>query len=255
MQRLLSKVTQARYAMGTLVIAAICLFWFEYDAIIAQHPDKAPELITVALSTCLAAWVGGWAAFSAERIRREEEEKKTQISAGNKALFTVTTMYDAADNLRRFYVEAGNGRGHPARAIEMNSPLPGIMQPVHFDLESLTYLLDASGSVSAQALRELQDLDWAYSNMLGIINERAHAYMRLMTTLSQQAQTNLTELEAAKHRHPYLYSQLAKFTDQMIAEIDNCIAKARATEGNLRKALELQFPAEALLQVVYPETV
>src|SRR2546427_2893059 len=150
------------------------IFLFYGPLIVAEHfLDKTIEQFSLIAGTFVAAWAGGWAAFSAERRTRDEMERKSRISAANKALFVVATMYNVFDNLRQFYIDKGNLRQDPNRALAIDSPQPGMMQVLHFDFDALNYFLDVDGATSSMALMELQLLDWHYQLLINTVELRA----------------------------------------------------------------------------------
>ena len=92
-----------------------------------KNVEKPVDLAITVAATFVAAWAGGWAAFSAERKTRDDAELDARISAANKALFTIATMFNAFDNLRRFYFAADGQQYDPKQnAITIDSPLPGM---------------------------------------------------------------------------------------------------------------------------------
>ncbi len=234
----------------TSVLVAILMIalGYIYVAEVASHPEKSTELLVMVLGTGLAAWAGGWSAFSAERRRREEEEHKSRISAANKALFAAFVMHEAFKNLREYSADANGVRDHPNRALLMNSPQPGMMQAVRFDFDSISYFLDANDDVSAQALLELQNLEWHYAIVLSTVDMRGRAFDELHQAMASHQINNLP-LEAIKHTYALQYDRLAALTDQLIATVDDGVKLAQQVDQRLREALAQQFPGQDFLRV------
>jgi uncharacterized membrane protein YbhN (UPF0104 family) len=84
-----------------VAISVVCLYYV--GRLVVEHPDKMPELLVTMIATGIAAYVGGWAAFGAERERRAEEDLKKRVSASNKAIFVAFTIYESLDNLRQYW--------------------------------------------------------------------------------------------------------------------------------------------------------
>jgi hypothetical protein len=84
-----------------LILVVACLFG---AGLIYMHPDRQVDVAVAVLGTFLAAWAGGWAAFAAERRTNEDAERKACISAANKAIFTISSMFGVFENLHQFYM-------------------------------------------------------------------------------------------------------------------------------------------------------
>jgi hypothetical protein len=88
-----------------LLVAVIVVALMFAGVLIYTHNDKSVELIVSVFGTFIAAWAGGWAAFNAERKTCEQAERNARLSNANKALYTIATMFNVFDNLRRFYID------------------------------------------------------------------------------------------------------------------------------------------------------
>ena len=206
------------------------------------------DIGTTLVGTFVGAWAGGWAAFRGERRTRERVERNSRISAANKALFTIATMYNSLDNLRQFYIEAH--RNDPNRALTMNSPQPGMMQALHFDFDSINYFLDQEGEACSMALMELQVLDWHYQIVVNTAELRAKAGDELHQAIRANPIAN-PNLETIKAVYAAEYGRLAALTDQLIEVVDEGIAMTRQANDKMQKALQLQFPEQSLLQIKF----
>lgn len=233
--------------LGALTTAAV--FFFVWRSI---YPDKFTELIVTVFGTFIAAWAGGWAAFNAERKTREDTERKSRISAANKALFTIATMFNVFDNLRQFYIDKDNIRQNEGRALIMDSPQPGMMQATHFDFDSISYFLDQDGDACSMALMELQVLDWHLQVVINTVELRAIASNDLNNAIKSKPIANLTAKTIATV-YSAEHSKLAALTDQLIEQVDEGIAVTKKLNAMLQTALQLQFPGQSFLQIKFAE--
>ncbi len=231
---------------------AFYFFVFGYPTLVyifATHQnifsDKFYEFAVTAIVTGIAAWAGGWAAFSSERKTREGAERKSRISAANKALFTIATMFNALDNLRQFYIDIDGLRQNPDRALLMDSPQPGMMQAIHFDFDSINYFLDQGGAECSMTLMELQVLDWHFQMVVNTVELRSKAVEDLHKAIEFQLPT----LESIKVTHDKEYHKLAALTEQMIEQVDEGIAITKRLNAMMQNALQLQFPGQDFLQI------
>jgi hypothetical protein len=237
----------------------ICFYIFSYailTLIIATHQDifsgKLYEFAGTAIVTGIAAWVGGWAAFSSERKTREDAERKSRISSANKALFTIATIDNVFKNLRQFYIDIDNHRENPDRAFLMDSPQTGMMQVIHFDFDSINYFLDEDGEECSMALMELQVLDWHFQVVVNTIELRSKAFEDLHKAIKSNPIANITT-QAIRTIYNAEYHRLAELTDQMIQQVDEGIIVTKKVYVMMLAALQLQFPGQSFLQIKFAE--
>lgn len=231
-------------AFGLVVVFLVFQAW--------KYPEKSGDQIINILGTFVAAWAGGWAAFSAERMTRDDAERKSRISAANKALFTIATMFNVFENLRQFYIDADNLREDQYRALNMDSPQPGMMQALHFDFDSLNFFLDQEGDVSSMALMELQLLDWRNQLVINTVELRAKATDDLHKAIQTKPVANSTP-DVIKTLYSAEYKKLAALTDQLIQEVDAGIDLTKKMDATMQTALQLQFPGQNFLQINFVE--
>lgn len=214
--------------------------------------DKFYEFVVTGIVTFVAAWAGGWAAFSSERKTREDAERKSRMSAANKALFAIATMDNVFQNLRQFYIDSDNVRNNPDRAFLMDSPQPGMMQVIHFDFDSINYFLDQDGDECSMALMELQVLDWHFQVVLTSVELRSKAFDDLHKATKSQPIANLT-FDSIRTIYVTEYHKLAGLTDQLILQVDEGLAVTKKAYGIMLVALQLQFPGQRFLQIHFAQ--
>lgn len=226
------------------------VYLYYVGRLVVEHPDKTPELIVTMIATGIAAFVGGWAAFGAERERRAEEEMKRRVSASNKAIFVAFTIYESLDNLRQYCIDKDGARTNSFRALMIDSPQAGMMQSVSFDFDSLGFFLDADDDVSATTLMELQVLDWHFQMLRNTVELRARAAEELRGVMVAQHNVNIA-YENISTVYSTHFKKLSALTDQLVTMVDDGIALARKADERLRVALALQFPNQDFLRVNY----
>jgi hypothetical protein len=233
-----------------VALSVVCLYYVV--SLVVEHPDKTPELLVTMIATGIAAYVGGWAAFGAERERRAEEELKKRVSASNKAIFVAFTIYESLDNLRKYYIDKNGARTSKFRALMIDSPQAGMMQSVGFDFDSLNFFLDADDDVSAITLMELQVLDWHFQMLRNTVELRTRAAEELHNVMLAQHNANIAP-ENIQTVHSTHFQKLSALTDQLVTMVDDGIVLAKKADGRLRAALALQFPNQDFLRVNYVE--
>ena len=97
---------------------------------------------------------------------------------------------------------------------------------------------------------QLQVLDWHYHMIIAVVDRRAVA----MANWAAAASTHPVQpvnIGTMKVVYQYQYDNLKQATDQMVEMVDEGIDLARIADGQIRKALALQFPGQELLKVNY----
>lgn len=210
--------------------------------------DKVTEFLGLGLTTFVAAWAGGWAAFGAERNTRAQELRRARITAANRAIFKIAQLYNIYENLRKFYVDKDGARNDPLRAIKMDSPQPGMMKEVTFNFDDLSHFLDHPGSVASQTLMELQVFDWHYQVVRNTVELRVQALSELRQAMRERRMANLT-FESLQTFYADEFRKAASLADQMIEVVDAGIRSASDIYRKMQEALQLQFPGESFLKV------
>ncbi|SDY67679.1 hypothetical protein SAMN04515617_11913 [Collimonas sp. OK242] len=233
------------------IVVILAAFIFS-GVLIYTHHDRYVDLIVTVFGTFVAAWAGGWAAFSAERKTRDEAERNIRISSANKALFTIATMFNVFDNLRQFFIDHEDIRQSEDRAFLMDSPQPGMMQSLHFDFDSLNYFLDQDGELCSMALVELRVLDWHHQALLNTVELRAVAHDDLRKAVLSKNIPNLTH-ESLQTIFRAEYAKLAALTDQFIRQVDEGIATTKKMDNQMQIALQSIFPGQSFVQIRFAQ--
>jgi hypothetical protein len=210
--------------------------------------DKAIDLLGVSIATGIAAFVGGWAAFRAERRTQDINRRNSRISAGNKAIFTIDTVYTIFKNLREHYIDANGVRGNPNRAIEMDSPQAGMLSDIKFNFDELSYFLDHPEDICSGALKGLAMFEWNYQVLVQTVEYRAEAMEELRLELQAKPVSNLPP-ESVEIVNPAAYQKLKATTDQFVKSVDEGLKDAEEIYLTFQKALRCQFPGQRFLQI------
>lgn len=241
-----AKATLSR--VNGLLVWLIVASLFLAAVLVAVHYERWAELLVSVAGTFISAWAGGWAAFRAERETRAEAERNARISSANKAIFALAMMFNMFENLRQFYIDREGARTNPMKAIVMDSPQPGMLQPVRIDHDSLAFLLDQAGDECSMALAGLRMLDWRQQVALSTVETRAAASSELRQSMKERPVANWTP-ETLPNLYPAEYGRLASLTDQFVEQVDESINAIREAEVALQRALQTIFPGQSFVQV------
>jgi hypothetical protein len=134
----------------------------------------------------------------------------------------------------------------------MDSPQPGMMQPLHFDYDRLNYFLNQDGELCSMALAELRVLDWFHLALLNTVELRAVAHDDLRKAVLSKNVPDLT-LDGLPILFSVEYSKLSGLTEQFIKQVDDGIIATKKMENQLQIALQRVFPGQSFLQVRFAE--
>jgi hypothetical protein len=134
----------------------------------------------------------------------------------------------------------------------MDSPQPGMMQPLHFDYDRLNYFLNQDGELCSMALVELRVLDWSHLALLNTVELRAVAHDDLRKAVLSKNVPDLT-LDMLPTLFSAEYRKLSALTDQFIKQVDEVIVATKKMEGQFQIALQKVFPGQSFLQVRFAQ--
>jgi hypothetical protein len=162
-------------------------------AISDKLSDKSTILIT-ALATIAAAFAGSLSAFALERREKTKRMKADNITAGNRALFTIKRQYERLHNIRSQWIDPV--RDHPLRHIII-SPCTAIeYADLKFDMSSLTYLLEPQRQKQLQvnlreALSKLFLEEERFQSVVNSANQRSQLHIDKVQPLLAQGGVRL----------------------------------------------------------------
>lgn len=218
------------------------------SAVATLLPEKAINIVGVAVATFVAAWAGGWAAFGAERRTQEINRMNSRISAANKAVFTIATAHTVFENIKEHFIDANDVRSDPQRALRMDSPQSGMLSNIEFDFDELGYFLDHAEDICAAALKELMEFEWQYRILFQSVEQRAKAWEDLHMAILANPIANLSD-ESIKTIYVLPYRRLDSATTQMIESVEDGLKSAQSVYLTMQKALKCQFPDQVFLQI------
>ncbi len=213
-----------------------------------DHLAKLTDLAGLFGVTFLAAWAGGWAAFSAERKTRDQKEWDARISATNRAIFKIAQIYEVYGNLREFFIRGSETRNDPDRALKMNSPQPGMLSAIKFNFDELSFLLDMPGSTDMSVVMDLMRLEWRYQVLTATVDLRARAADDLHRIMRQRPLANLQPGGAAMF-YRQEYDKATALTDQLIDLVSDGLEHTKDVNQKFQSTLRLRFPGQSFLQI------
>jgi hypothetical protein len=142
----------------TLTLFAVNLFFFigPLTAVVisARELIGAKEILTgigSLVATLFATYIGARLAFKFQRLKSDQERIDEEVAAGNRALFTLTEMYNQTVQHQKETVD--QVRGKPAAWFNLRAYLP-LSRDLSFDTQELPFLLHSYPVVFHQVLLE-----------------------------------------------------------------------------------------------------
>lgn len=113
------------------------------------------ELAIQATVNLLAVFIGALSAFWLENFRRSRETKKSQVAAGNRAIFVLARIWNELMVVRNQLIEPV--RSNPARMVAMQAMIEKPQEKVSIEATELSYLLDKKqGTLLMKLLIDVQ---------------------------------------------------------------------------------------------------
>ena len=208
--------------------------------------------VLAALVTLVASFSGAWAAFRFQAHEKKSAQTEREISAGNRAIFTVYALWNVLEQFRKEVMEPYRGR--PDAWLNLAAhPAPPISGE-RFQTDDLQFLLERenAGVFVSLMLEEhrfdlAMDLIRSRSDLVlnGVFSKMGAAGFKV-----GQPQT-LAAVEAALGEDTC--HKLKQMTAAIYKNVDEDLASLRVLYTDLRKALQDLFPGRKFLKVVFDE--
>lgn len=195
------------------------------------------------LATLFAAFFGAGCAFLFQNHREKNENRRQNVSAGNRAL---ATLFQQTNTLKLYQIDWINlYRDSPGRHIQMQPVLPYDEGSLTFDIKSLDFLMKAE---SAMVVFDLILEEERYREAIKAINTRSnHHYMTVQPKLEKAGINEGQEYpdhEFRKALGELDYMHLKRLTDSVIEHVDKTIVSLADAKERFRKALINKYPNE-----------
>jgi hypothetical protein len=206
--------------------------------------------ILAAVTTLVATFLGAWAAFALENLRRKREENEKNVGSANRAIHTIFSMWNVLEQFRKESLESWRGR-HDAWLNLAAHPAPPIGD-FKFRADDLQFLLQTSrADIFATLLLEEQrfhlamDLIRARSNL---ILERVFPAMASAGFGVGQAvdQAKVEQAIGIDTTH-----KLKQLTAAIYTNVDEDLISLRSACDKLSQTMKKDFPKQKLIGVEF----
>ena len=194
-----------------------------------------------AIATLLAAFFGAWFAYRLQDKAKIRKERASNISAANRALFTV---FQQVNSLKVYQMDMIDPvRNHPRKFIAMQPVLNEQHENLQFDFSSLGFLLSTKYK---QIVLDLFIEQQRFCEAIKAINFRSALHIQQVQPILERARiqegADYNTGELAKVLGPRLYKTLQGVTDQVVYHVDRTIGSLVKVKGKMIQAFKELYP-------------
>ena len=213
-----------------------CKFFF---SILQVLREAVPSIATL-----LAAFSGAWFAYRLQDKQKAREQRATNISSANRALFTI---FQQINTLRVFQDQIIDPvRNHSMRFIAMQPILEEKCAEINFNFPSLEFLLNTK---QKQLLPELFIEQQRFFAAIKAINIRSELHIQAQPILEHagiQEGVDYFGEELRKKLWEALgerrYKLLERATDQAVYHVDKTLVSLISVKGKMISTFKDLFP-------------
>jgi len=226
--------------IATLLLLTVNLFFFlvPITAIVGKLSMTGKDLL-VGLGTLVASFVGAWFAFQFANYQREREKVDQQIAAGNRALFTLTAMYNGLKQYQKEIIDPYRGKDDGWLNLHVTLPLNADLS---FDMKDLSFVMETNAVAFQHVFLEEQRFRMAaymveYHRRVLV----SDAWPRLTAAgIGLDERRPLRDIEMALD--PATIRQLKVITAGLITNVDDDVKSSMDVFKELRAALKSIYP-------------
>ena len=217
----------------------------------ASNIEEPLQVLFPALSTLIAAFLGAWFAFRLHRIKDQEDEKNRNMVAGNKAIFTMSRIYNELYTIKEQIIDPV--RQSPWNFITMQPTLELRYRDLSFDISELCFLLETK---YRNILGEVAMFESRFQKTIDAFNERSRLHLSEVQPLMEKGGIHIggeyTRKQIQDALGERLYISMEKSTENIIKYIDEDLDDAYKTSDKLHAALKNIFPRSDFIKINNP---
>lgn len=202
------------------------------------------------LTTLVAAFAGAWGAFLFESRRKGSEEKGRQRAVANRALYTVSNMWNVMYQYHGEIVAPYKGKCDSW--LNMPATAPARYGLTSFDAEGLAFLLDCGEPMTYQKVLLEEQRFWGTIHLIeqrtAILLGRVHtalgaAGVRIGTPLSADDVETIIGIDVAH--------QLRVWTPAVMEQVEANVASLVEAHNTLRATMKKLYPKTKFVSVEF----
>ena len=192
------------------------------------------------IGTLFATFIGAWLAFQFAKVQRDREKAEKEIAAGNRALYTLTAIFNQTYQHQDEIIAPICGTGDAWLNMAVTSPLT---ENVGFDLTDLSFVLQAEPAVFQQVLLEEQ----RFKSLAHMISEHATLMLNIVWPRMEAAGIGMgveprPEEYVKSALGPGTVRRLEVGSAGIIKNTDDNVELIKVAFGRLRSTLKELYP-------------
>lgn len=216
--------------------------------IIVSHKFTDLSFILTSLTTLVAAFLGAKFAFQMQTKKQEEERIKSEVTAGNKAIFEIIRTYNKFVAIRNQFINPN--RNNPARHYFIH-PISGINNHItSIDYDSLSFLMNTK---TPDILNKLSAFEQEANSTIEAINHRSKLHFDVIQPAIEKAENKhgpqLTEQQIDTSVGSRYMVTIKMSTDIMVECVDSVISLAETDIETLRNLLKQEYKGHNIIKM------
>lgn len=217
------------------------------------------KLLDAITSTeALAAFLGAFAAFLLEAIRRWRSDRLAELAAGNEAVFALSQMCTMTTNINnQLFVdriaEFTKTMGRAPSYIEFLPMHAGNTDLMRLHMDKLGFLLN---TYDPDILNRIASCDRDFAVLMGVMEQRNHAHIEwqqksshaMAKLFTAQIEVPITQMEQLVGMD--LSYRLRAFTEHLQEGLPRCAEDLKSAGEQLTKVLAMTFPTRRVASFV-----
>ena len=224
--------------------------------LIIQNKDWSNFLTSYipALATLVAAYYGARFAFDFQNKKESDDERKHNLIAANKAIFTLSRMANDLFVYQRDYINPVRDQKEIFLSLRPTNQFD--KELFELDIEALSFLLNTDFRT---LLSEVAIEGERYRSAINAINLRSDIHLHEVQPKLESAgfkdgkTTVITEADLDRILGNRLYSILKETTDQVIFHVDSTIESLKLIAKKLKDCMKSIYPDEKIITFSLPE--
>lgn len=225
--------------------------------LIIQNEDWTSFLTSYipALATLVAAFYGAKFAFDFQNKKELEEEKRHNLAAANKAIFTLSRMANSLFLYQRDFINPV--RNKPGAYLELRPTANIEKEFVQLDIEPLHFLLDTDfRNLLSEIIIEFE----RYRLAIEVINLRSSLHLEEiqpaleLAGFKAETTTLVTNEDIEKILGNRLYSMIKENTTEVIFHVDTTLESLKDIAIRFKESVKTIYPDGKIITFTLPNT-
>lgn len=239
-----------RMWFGLAILAAFVAGGF-LVALSTEFPDVRYAGVSIsALATLAAAFFGSRYAYKLQSEAAQREEVKTQVEAGNRAIFELVRTYNQMLTIRKQFID--EHRTSEARHVFI-MPMAGNVRPLSINFDELSFLFESD---DPDLIGRLAMFQQEVAGTLDVIQQRSNLHVEHVQPKVEEIEKrdgpNVPLETLERELGPRTSQTMRMLTDYMVEGVDGVIESGSTHVDELQRILKDKFPGHTVIGMSVP---